>query len=602
MAAFVRRSTWYHVLISALVALPISGCSKPNVPAADARPQVLYLHTEFLPYEPEVDKDLSTRLNREIVRQAMLIAARDGLGIQTCDETLQESPPDGAHVVDLILSERCNRDGKWHIKLSKFEKDQIVGALKPIWEKTYDCNAAPEKLYADIVPKLEADSRGALVEALKTAGLHAEQRAPENAANDSAAKPQATPKTESTAKELGNKEAQHEVAQKAGTAATPVLTPQELLLMPDFVSQFGAVRAAHQAIRASGETPESLSVLTRGYANLASLTHHHWSSTAEVFTARAWLYGQRMAAANADNSFALANRAYAWALGGSFQNAEADLDRLEKLPPPEAASTNAGAAASKDAPPDDRQWSRLTRAFVSTNRAATKKVGDDIKQLKPWAMYLAFELANFDRHAKYMYEAANDVGPTCPMAYKVWDELAHHGQQLGVVRMGASYAPSAFAHFLPLTLAAIPNLPADVRDLVPAEKAKQAEVLKSLNDPNRDDEFSPLPGAVAEKLRDRSRRKLEGDISWSALATLLEEEQFVEAANYMVVATNATETPLQSLVDSLLPLVKKHRFANFIEYFKLGGVRDPSRLFELFGNMPVHDPRWNMQMMFSHIG
>ena len=58
-------------------------------------------------------------------------------------------------------------------------------------------------------------------------------------------------------------------------------------------------------------------------------------------------------------------------------------------------------------------------------------------ELGDMALPLAFELANFDRHAKYMYEAANDVGPMCPMAYKVWDELAHHGQQLGVVRMGA---------------------------------------------------------------------------------------------------------------------------------------------------------------------
>src|SRR5207253_205092 len=142
-----------------------------------------------------------------------------------------------------------------------------------------------------------------------------------------------------------------------------------------------------------------------------------------------------------------------------FQNAQADLDRAEKLPAPAAVAAKSGAAADKNAPPTDRQWSKLTRAFVSSNRGDTKKVGDDIKQLKPWATYLAFELANFDRHAKYMYEAANDVGPICPMAYKVWDELAHHGQQLGVVRTGATYAPSAFAHFLPLTLAALPNLP-----------------------------------------------------------------------------------------------------------------------------------------------
>src|SRR3954454_4747574 len=124
MAASRCRSPLWLFVFSAVLTFSVESCSKPKVPPADARPQVLYLHTEFLPYEPGTEKDLSSRLNREVVRQALLIAARDGLGVQTCDETLQESPPDDAHVVELILSERCNRDGKWHVKLSKFVKDE----------------------------------------------------------------------------------------------------------------------------------------------------------------------------------------------------------------------------------------------------------------------------------------------------------------------------------------------------------------------------------------------------------------------------------------------------------------------------------------------
>ena len=356
------------------------------------------------------------------------------------------------------------------------------------------------------------------------------------------------------------------------------------------------MRAAHQAIRTGGETSEWLGVLARGYANLATLTHHHWSSSTEVFTARAWLYGQRMAAANTDDSFALAHRAYAWALGGCFQNALADIERIDNLPAAPAAASN------KDAPSTDRQWLKLIRAFTSCDRGETWLVGKDNKDFKPWAAYLQFELANFARYPQWMYQAAGEVGPICPTAYKTFDELAHHGQQLGVVRTGAGAAPSAFGHFLPLTLANLPDLPSEIRALVPNDAAKQAEVLKQANDPEPKDAFSPLPGFLAEKLRERSRQKLDGDLSWSALATLLEEEQFVEVANFMLVATNATETPLQSLVDSVLPLVKKHRFASYVESFTLGGVRDPGRLFELFGKMPVHDPRWNMYPMFARIG
>ena len=53
---------------------------------------MFYLHTEFLPYERTVDLGLPYRLGREIIRQADLMAARDELGLATCDETLHETP------------------------------------------------------------------------------------------------------------------------------------------------------------------------------------------------------------------------------------------------------------------------------------------------------------------------------------------------------------------------------------------------------------------------------------------------------------------------------------------------------------------------------
>src|SRR5262245_23573855 len=178
MTAALPRVLTSFQSISLLIVACIAGCASPKVEVADSRPQVLYLHTEFLPYQQDADKDLSCRLNREIVRQALLGAARDGLGVQSCDETLEESPPDDAHIVHLMLTERCNRDGKWHVKLSKFAEGQTADVAKPVWEKTYDCDPAPTKIYADMMPKFEADSRGPLIEALKTAGLHAEKRPP----------------------------------------------------------------------------------------------------------------------------------------------------------------------------------------------------------------------------------------------------------------------------------------------------------------------------------------------------------------------------------------------------------------------------------------
>ena len=88
-------------------------------------------------------------------------------------------------------------------------------------------------MYGDIIPQLEADSRGVFLDALRAAGFQGE-------------KPQLR------------------------TPQPPDEAIEDLLGKVDFVAQYGAVRAAHQAISAHGETPEWLGDLVRGYANLAA--------------------------------------------------------------------------------------------------------------------------------------------------------------------------------------------------------------------------------------------------------------------------------------------------------------------------------------------
>lgn len=556
MAAPLQRIASCFLSIFVLFSLQ-TGAQAATPPASTTEPQVLYLHTEFLPYEHNHDKDFSNRLSREIMRQAVLIAAREGLGLQTCDETLQESPPDNAEVVHLLLVERGNREGSWHVKLSKYVEGQDSNQAPALWEKTYNHSASIATIYADMIPKLEADTRGPFIEALTSAGLRS-------------AKPTAP-----------------------GEATPP--PPEsilQLLLIPDFVAQFGVVRAAHQSIAAHGETPEWLGVLAKGYANLAALTGHHWNSATEVFTARAWIYAQRLATRDPKSSSALRTRAYAWALGGCFHHALADFEQLKKLdssPGPNAAAVDAA-------------WSKLIESYATSNRGGVKKAGLDTAELSPWSAYLNFRLADFARYPEWMYEAAREVGEKCPTAYDAFDELAHHGQMLGVVRTGASFAPQAFAHFLPISLGKLPDLPPEIGDILPTNEKKQAALNDLVNDPNPNDGFSAVPAFMAGKLREHSRLHANGDLSWSALASLIEEEQFVQAALFLKVAMNATETPLQEIIASLLPLVKGHRYAAHIESLELGNVRDPNRLFEFFGTMEVRDPRQNMYPMFYHIG
>ena len=87
--------------------------------AANAEPQVFYLHTEFLPYEKTVERGLPYRLGREIIRQAVLLAARDEMGLATCDETLHETPCQQVPRLSsmLLRSSGRIRYGKANVKL-----------------------------------------------------------------------------------------------------------------------------------------------------------------------------------------------------------------------------------------------------------------------------------------------------------------------------------------------------------------------------------------------------------------------------------------------------------------------------------------------------
>lgn len=528
-------------------------------PAADRARPVLHLNTEFLPYKRLDEEDLHYRLGREVVRQAFLLAARDELGVMTVDETLHETLPDDANVVDLLLIERVNSSGMWRLKLVIPEDGQDIHAIKPLWTKTFKSAVGGMRVYGFLIPKLEEDSRGDFVEALRAAGLEGEKVA-------------------------------------NGKPTSPSEEVEKSLLKVDFIAQYGAVRAAHQAIVAHGESPEWLSVLVRGYANLAMLTQHQWNSSSEVFTARAWLYAQRMYSSKKERDFAIWNRAYAWALGGTLQHVEEDLERLERRR--EEVVDAGDAKASPYAPP---VWAQLIKPYAMCDREAVRLVGEENPELGAWATRLDFQLASAFRLSKWMFDAAMEVREACPTAYGVYSELAHHGQALGTTRMGAQLAPVMFGAHSPASLLALPDLPDDFRAVLSIDKIEGGFLKNVFGDPDPDDEFSAVPTYVAKYLRERSKKQPEGDLSWSALAFLLEEEQFVEVANSLNVSLNATERPLAEDVDSVLPLVKDHRYARYIESYRYNARVERWPVQELVKHIVVEDPRRNMEGMFRRI-
>ena len=448
MSRFERRAVrgWIGTLV--WVAL-LSGDA---VTSAAEGPQVLYLHTEFLPYARPIKSEYATRLTREYFRQAVLIAARDELGLNTRDETLQEEDPPKGNVVHVMPIGRGDAQGKWRLKLISADD-----GLR--WEQSYEFCPGGMQFFSELATKLEAETRGSLLEGLRSVGVAGSRPA------------------------LGN-------------ATPPGAEVEALLLQPDCVAQYSVVRAAHQALAEHGETSEWLGVLVRGYANLALLTRHYWNAVPEVFTARAWLYAQRLAAKTDSSDIALWHRAYAWAWGGTLPLAAADLDEVERRRnSPGVTSTETSTASVAPS------WVKLTRAYSQFDRSAIQQVMDDAPALKPWGAVLRYTLSSFTHDERWILSDARQIAETCPQAYMVFGELAGHGSYKDLQVPEAMSATLFFSRGVPQAVASIPALPDSVKALI----ANQASPAESSSAPTTSGlslaAFSPRPMELARQLR-----------------------------------------------------------------------------------------------------
>lgn len=511
----------------------------------DETPQVLYLHTEYLPYKHKVDRGITYRLMREMPRQALLMAAREELGFATRDGTLGESAPTEGDVVHLVLAERSDLKKNWQVKLFTYDPTdettdpRDLWPTEPLWEKSYEWSSGGSNVYAPMSAVFAGDAAQDMLEALEQAGFKKRERPAE------------------------------------GLGDFDLEAMREKLLEVDFITQFGVVRATHEQIRRAGESPELLALLVRGYANLSMLTQHHWNASSEAFAARAMCYAQRLAIATDESDFALLNRAYMWAVIGTHHHALADLKKL----------ADRGEESQAEAP----EWAKLLDPYLKFSRSDLQALADSNEQLMPWALRLHFQLTSAYRYAQWMHKAGVNMAQQVPTAYGVYAEMAHHGQQLGVVRTGAYYGPMALSRFAPASLDAVPEMPKSIRALLPTDPIKAGIARAVMTDPNPGDAFTPTASYVAKQLRTQSNEETKSGVSWSALAYLLEEEQFCQIANYLKVATNATESSLADEVDSMLPFVAGHRYAPYIESYRLNRMREWEEYKQITNGIEVVD-------------
>jgi tetratricopeptide (TPR) repeat protein len=563
-ARWVARCGFFGIsLFAAFAAGPVARAQTELGPTESAEVQAgaavlpavpFCLRTEFFPAGHD-ENSRPDRLAREIGRQAVLIAARDTLGLATRDDTLQEPFPEEV-VTSLRMinaAPRARRDGKFTltiwagtstIQASRRGRGNPQGAPKPwLYETTF--TATPYESYISLLARLEPATRGEIADALRTFGFDGK-------------------------------------APAANVENQPPASIESLLLEMNFVSPYVAVRTAHAAIAKNGESPEWLGVLVRGYANLSLTTFHHWTSMNEAFAARALLYAERLVNQKPDDPLAHAHRAYARALIGMHAAALAGLKEIETL------------QQQLDQPVELPAWVAAIGPYCRFQREPLTKLASEQSQLVQLVHRLSFEQTSVFEDHRWLMDAAEPAIAACPEEYGIYSMLAKNESPLSVKRTGAYYGPAAMGHYLPQRIAAIADVPKPIRDAI---DGNHAAIPGAVDDIEPNDPFSAVVANAARGLVDAASHDTV-EPSWAVLGKLVEEEQFVEIANFFGVATDATESSLEAGVDAVWPLIKDHRYAWYVKTFSVKSRSDRERYYEIVGDPRFVDARGNMYRMF----
>ena len=225
---------------------------------------------------------------RELLRQAILIAAREELGVTTGDEVLADNVEQ--------MAERIVLRPHLHVTADGSDAEFGVYSLKSdkaIWEHATDANY-PDTEVGRLSRDFQKFSRKEFPALLAKSGLKAS---------------------------VGTN-SRHEF---------PKIASEELKVIRDLHEDFAilpqciAIQRLHSAIKKHGDSVEFLGMLAKSYANLFQLTQSLSDGLPQALAARALLYGDRVVDLFPDSVQARWSRGYAHALVGSLITAEKDL-------------------------------------------------------------------------------------------------------------------------------------------------------------------------------------------------------------------------------------------------------------------------------------
>jgi tetratricopeptide (TPR) repeat protein len=361
-------------------------------------------------------------LARELFRQALLIAARDEMGLATRDELLGDAAG-GAPQADLITVLRSGNAGDSRALIRRMGGPAAEVLL------AHDLPAGQRPLgeLPRLVEAAEVLSRTGFPAALRKLGLEGRP----NPSRDDAGLPPGV---------------------------------EERLWRLGYTEPFAAVRALHEAIRTGGESPARLGGLVRGYTLLGPLTEHHWHPAHKAFKARALLYAQRMVARDPKGYLGLWHRAYAKALLGLHKDALADM----------AEARQRGKAAGDPFPP---AWADLIEACARCDVVRMSSFEPPLAPLSSLLCLLALEPTTLTALGLI---AGKDVMARDPECYRAHDAMCQLGELIHNLDEPTETGPSIFIQTIPERLKAQEMLPAIVRAHLDAPSVSGSALFEAL--------------------------------------------------------------------------------------------------------------------------
>lgn len=516
-------------------------------------PKCVMLTTQMLP-EWDVFA-VNGMLVRELMRQSLLIAARDELGLSTRDRTLRETfavaQPQSTFRPALELQGTVDVSRSFRLTMfrnradgTKRESAVKSSASSAAVGRGGECEIVFDERVPFESPAAASKEASAFIRATRSA-VNFPELSTEVERLSRTVYVQALKK--------GGYSGQSNTWKPDATITSDLAADVDEF---DLIRLWSAIRRLHGLLRSSGESPVRLAALSRAYANLGSVTEMFWSPAHKAFKARALLYAERLLSKSNSHPEALRVRAYARMLTGLHAAALSDLsaaDAQEKRDRPKSL----GIATP---------WSPAVRAAAEFDRSTLLKLAEFPKE--PSAKPADLSLANLAEYFLVVNTSENDVfllrqavamprlerRPDCLRTIELLASLENVGSNRRAVEQFIAELPSGLYD----RIAKLENLPSVVRDVLKTRPEDDLPELAELE--FRADLIAALKAAGrADEDTD--------EFSWAILGQLLEEMTFQHAQRRLQLEFRILGVPTDESLAVLRPVVRHHPWAWFLQSY-----------------------------------